>query len=67
MQRDPVCGRRLTRDEAYAVLEYEGVVHFLCCPLCRAEFENSPAHYILRGPGTWDQRAKKWTVPSSNK
>lgn len=45
MHKDPVCGRRLQRGKAYAVVEYQGVHYFLCCPLCQAEFERSPRTY----------------------
>lgn len=61
MQRDPVCGRPLTSEQAHKVLEYDGNLYFLCCPLCQAEFESSPVHYLRHGPGTWEQRKKKWT------
>jgi len=45
MFKDPVCGKRLNRGKAHAVIEYEGVAYFLCCPRCQAEFERAPKTY----------------------
>lgn len=45
MLKDPVCGKRMTRGKAHVTIEYEGVVYFLCCPLCQATFERSPKAY----------------------
>ena len=45
MFKDPVCGKRMHRGKAHAVVEYEGVAYFLCCPRCQAEFEKSPKTY----------------------
>lgn len=45
MITDPVCGKRINRSRAYAVIEYGGVAYSLCCPLCQAEFERSPRMY----------------------
>lgn len=46
--QDPVCGKRIERDQAHAVLDYEGRVYYFCCPMCQAEFERDPAKYIQR-------------------
>lgn len=45
MLKDPVCGKRINRNKAHAVIEYEGVNYFLCCPLCQTQFERAPATY----------------------
>ncbi|HKZ83962.1 MAG TPA: YHS domain-containing protein [Anaerolineae bacterium] len=45
MLKDPVCGKRLNRGKAHAVIKYEGVVYFLCCPRCQAEFDRAPKTY----------------------
>lgn len=45
MLKDPVCGKRINRGKAHAVIEYEGVNYFLCCPLCQAQFERTPKTY----------------------
>lgn len=45
VQRDPVCGRRITRNGAQIVIEYVGQQYFLCCPRCQAEFERDPDQY----------------------
>ena len=45
MIKDPVCGKRINRGKAHAVVEYERVQYFLCCPLCQAKFERQPKRY----------------------
>lgn len=43
--RDPVCGRRMSRNKAYAVVRYNKVEYLLCCPKCQSEFEADPGRY----------------------
>jgi YHS domain-containing protein len=45
MNTDPVCGKRINRGRAHAVIEHGGVAYSLCCPLCQAAFERSPKLY----------------------
>jgi YHS domain-containing protein len=45
MLRDPVCGQRVNRGRAYARIEHEHVLYYLCCPRCQAEFEAEPGTY----------------------
>ena len=45
MLKDPVCGKRINRHRAQAAIEYEGVVYYVCCPLCQSEFESDPDRY----------------------
>jgi len=47
MPKDPVCGRRMNRNKAYAVVRHRGVDYLLCCPRCQAEFEADPEKYLL--------------------
>jgi YHS domain-containing protein len=44
--KDPVRGKRLNRNKAHIVIEYEGQEYMLCCPLCQAEFEKNPERYV---------------------
>ena len=44
--RDPVCGKRINRNKAHIVLEYQGKEYPLCCPVCQAEFEREPEKYL---------------------
>lgn len=46
--RDPVCGRRITRNGAHIVLTYEGEEYRVCCPQCQAQFERNPTRYAHR-------------------
>lgn len=45
MKRDPVCGKRMNRNKAHVVIDYQGEEYLLCCPLCQAEFERQPERY----------------------
>lgn len=45
MLHDPVCGRRMNRNQAYARVTHEHVTYYLCCPLCQAEFAAAPERY----------------------
>lgn len=51
MVKDPVCGKRINRGRAHAVVEYQHVAYFLCCPLCQAQFESAPQVYAKPGLG----------------
>ena len=52
MPRDPVCGRRMNRNKAYAVVRHRGADYLLCCPRCQAEFEANPEKFLVdRGRG----------------
>lgn len=46
LNKDPVCGRRINRNKAHFVIEYQGRAYLLCCPLCQAEFEKDPQRYV---------------------
>lgn len=46
LNKDPVCGRRVNRNKAHIVIEYQGQAYLLCCPLCQAEFEKDPQRYV---------------------
>lgn len=48
VRRDPVCGKRITRNGAHIVIEFDGERYYLCCPLCQAEFERHPTRYARR-------------------
>ncbi|HLA25371.1 MAG TPA: YHS domain-containing protein [bacterium] len=48
IRRDPVCGRRMTRNGAHIVIEHGGETHYLCCPQCQSEFERDPDRYVRR-------------------
>jgi YHS domain-containing protein len=46
MHRDPVCGKKVNPNKAYARVEYRGETYYLCCPLCQREFERDPDKFI---------------------
>lgn len=43
MITDPVCGKRINRGKAHAVIEYEGVAYSLCCPQSQMELPTDNA------------------------
>lgn len=44
--KDPVCGRRVNRNKAHILIEYQGEAFPLCCPVCQSEFEKHPEKYV---------------------
>lgn len=32
MDRDPVCGKKMNRNNAHVTIEYKGERYYLCCP-----------------------------------
>ncbi len=46
---DPVCGRKVNRNKAYARVKYKDEIYYLCCPKCQSEFEQDPKNYLLKG------------------
>ena len=45
-QRDPVCGRRLTADQALLTTELKGRTYLLCSERCRRLFSIRPASFV---------------------
>ena len=43
---DPVCGKKINANKAYAKVKYGKETYYLCCPLCQAEFEKDPFKYV---------------------
>lgn len=43
--RDPVCGKKINPNKAYAKIKYEKETYYLCCPLCQSEFESDPRKF----------------------
>ncbi len=46
MIKDPVCGKRVNRNKAHIVVEYDKERYYLCCPMCQSEFEKNPHKYL---------------------
>jgi len=46
MHRDPVCGKRMNANKAYARIKYGGEIYYLCCPLCQSQFERDPKIFV---------------------
>lgn len=59
MLKDPVCGKRMNRGKAHAVIEYEGVAYFLCCPQCQGQFERAPRSYARPELGEKLKKSKR--------
>ncbi len=39
---DPACGRRMSRNKAFAIVRYNKIEYHLCYPTCRSELEADP-------------------------
>jgi len=52
MKRDPVCGKKINRVKAYAVVDYQKVQYYLCCPVCQTQFEAQPKRFARPEFGT---------------
>lgn len=48
--KDPVCGMRMTPEEAAYVSEYQGVVYQFCSEACKTKFDQDPARYAQDTP-----------------
>jgi YHS domain-containing protein len=48
VRRDPVCGKRITRNGAHIAIECGEGTYYLCCPVCQAEFERDPERYVRK-------------------
>lgn len=46
MNRCLVCKKKVNANKAYAKVNYNGEVYFLCCPLCQREFEKEPEKFV---------------------
>lgn len=45
IKRDPVCGKKMNRNKAYAVVRHRNREYLLCCARCQSEFESNPELY----------------------
>ena len=48
LERDPVCGRELTRDTALLAAELKGRTYLFCSERCRMRFSIRPAWFVER-------------------
>jgi len=46
LERDPVCGRELTREQALLSAEMKGRTHLFCSERCRMLFSIRPAWFV---------------------
>ena len=46
-ETDPVCGLRMNRNQAFAVIVYRDREYLICCPMCQSEFESDPERFAL--------------------
>lgn len=58
MIKDPVCGKKINRNKAHIVIEYQSEKFFLCCPMCQSEFEKDPRKYAIKSGKIPRQKGK---------
>jgi P-type Cu+ transporter len=48
MDKDPVCGMAVTREDVAALTEYQGKTYYFCSPACKARFDADPQRYAVK-------------------
>jgi Cu+-exporting ATPase len=48
MDKDPVCGRAVTRTDVAAESAFQGRSYFFCSPGCKERFDADPKSYVMR-------------------
>jgi P-type Cu+ transporter len=48
MDKDPVCGMTVTRDDAAGTSTYQGKTYYFCAPACKEQFDRSPQQYVIK-------------------
>ena len=48
MDKDPVCGRAVTRTDVGAESRFQGRSYFFCSPGCKERFDADPKTYAMR-------------------
>lgn len=48
---DPVCGMKVTPEQAAASMSYDGKTYYFCNPRCHEKFRADPAKYLNGGAG----------------
>ncbi len=59
--KDVVCGMKIKKEDAAAVIEYKGETHYFCNPKCKEKFEGDPEKY-LSGGGDRHEEAPPGTI-----
>ena len=48
MDKDPVCGMAVTKDDAAGTSAYQGKTYYFCSPVCKEQFDRSPQQYVIK-------------------
>jgi Cu+-exporting ATPase len=48
MDKDPVCGMTVTRDELGGETAYQGKTYYFCSPACKQRFDADPQRFLLQ-------------------
>ena len=48
MDKDPVCGMTVARDELGGETAYQGKTYYFCSPACKERFDEDPARFLLQ-------------------
>jgi len=59
VERDPVCGRELTREQALLSAEVKGRTYLFCSERCRMLFSIRPAWFVERPDGSTRRKASR--------
>ena len=48
MDKDPVCGMTVARDDMAGETSYQGKTYYFCSPACKQRFDTDPARFLLQ-------------------
>ena len=48
MDKDPVCGAAVSRDDVAGQSRFQGKTYFFCSPVCKERFDADPQSYRMR-------------------
>jgi len=49
MERDPVCGMTIKKEDAAGTSEHNGTTYYFCSPGCKKSFDENPEKYAISG------------------
>jgi P-type Cu+ transporter len=48
MDKDPVCGMTVSKDDVGGQTAYQGKTYSFCSPACKQRFDAEPARFLLQ-------------------
>jgi len=48
MDKDPVCGMAVSKEDEAGTSEYQGKTYAFCSPVCKEQFDRNPQQYVMK-------------------